>query len=787
MSKQKDNVKRPSISVKLKEELLQKEKELHGLDDIFGMTLLTNPGYISSSRNIMFTNHLKQFVNLTNPDFPRVFTNYENMVGEHSTGYYKAKTDLRVIKKIPRFRGDESIGEDHMYMVFVYDEKKDRYDIIEKKNVEDLTEKFGYSYDNTVLNSKQEGNMIPKGEILYKSTSYDENGNYCYGKNGKFVYMLEPDTIEDAIEVSESFSKSMISKEIETVQVSLNDNDILCNIYGTNSEYQAFPNIGEYIKNKVICAKRRIHNNQLLYDVKKSNLKKINFTSDVLYYNTGRITDIIIYSNKQIEEIPDNSFNHQLLHYLKMQTQYYREVFETCSDIINSGSEYSNEIGFYYKKAKQILDENVKWREDDNSVFSNMVVEFVVERDLPLSKGQKITGRYGNKGVISRIRPDDEMPFLETGERVDIIFNSLGVINRLNSQQLFEQSITFITNRVKERMVTLSNMKEKEELLLKTIGFFNDKQEKELKKFIKSLPADEKKAFFESIEREGIYVHIPPLWEKEPLFDRLKQVYDEFDWIKPYEVFVNRFGRTIKVLKDLVVGDMYVIKLKQSSKKGFSARSGGSVSLKGVPEKSNKAKIHQELFSKTPIRIGDQENINSAIGVPTDIIAELHQFYRSSVIGRREFGEKLMTSIKELKDFKHSDRYTNRNVEILQAYLKTIGLTLNFENDMMEIRIPTGEIESFNDDNKLYFASHEDYEDIKREEAVRGRYQDDLVFFGTPEEFEDRIRTEVEILKEMEVLGFDKFTKKQFKKFNEKRNKAIDFKKNGLTIRIDTE
>jgi len=40
------------------------------------------------------------------------------------------------------------------------------------------------------------------------------------------------------------------------------------------------------------------------------------------------------------------------------------------------------------------------------------------------------TTRYGNKGVISKILPDDEMPFLETGERVDLLFNSLSVINR---------------------------------------------------------------------------------------------------------------------------------------------------------------------------------------------------------------------------------------------------------------------------------------------------------------------------------------------------------------------
>ena len=729
-------------TLKLKESLMEKEEKFKFKDDIFGMTLLTNPGYISSSRNIMFTRHLQQFVNLVEPDFPYVFTNYENIVGKYSTGYYRAKEDLVVVDKIPKFQNGRF--DDHLYLLFVYDERNDKYDVIEKRIVEDLTEKFGFAYNTENMDSKSVGSKIEKDEILYKSTSYDENMNYQYGKNVKFVYMLENNTIEDAIVVSESFSKRMVSKEVETVKVSLNDNDIFCNIYGDADFYKCFPDIGEHVKDKIICVKRRIHNSQLLYDLKKSNLRKINFSSDVPYFIDGRVIDINIYCNKPLAEIEDNNFNRQLLEYLRMQENFYRRVYERCEQIIKSGSNYSKDINYYYKKAKNILDDDYKWREEDNSVFSNMVIEFLVERNIPLSVGQKITGRYGNKGVISKILPDDQMPYLETGERIDVIFNTLGVINRLNSQQLFEQSITFICNRVRERLRTIESLEEAEKLLLRLIWYFNEDQHEKLREYLKTLNEEKRKEFIEKAITDGIYIHIPPLWEKEALFDRLRDFYKEFDWVKPYDVYVNRFGRKIKVLKPLIVGDMYVIKLKQTSKKGFSVRSTGSLSKKGIPEKSNKAKTHQELYSKTPIRIGDQENVNSAIGVPTEIISQLHLFYRSSIIGRRHLGEQLATTIKELEDFEYSPEFSNRNVEILQAYLKAMGLRIVFSDEKYMIDVYLDRVEDFENDGKLYICTREEFERIKCELDIRRKYAEEEAFIGTPEEFEEHIRKEVE-------------------------------------------
>ena len=66
-----------------------------------------------------------------------------------------------------------------------------------------------------------------------------------------------------------------------------------------------------------------------------------------------------------------------------------------------------------------------------------MVKVFVAVK-RKLQPGDKMAGRHGNKGVISRILPEEDMPFLEDGTPVDIVLNPLGVPSRMNVGQIFE-------------------------------------------------------------------------------------------------------------------------------------------------------------------------------------------------------------------------------------------------------------------------------------------------------------------------------------------------------------
>ena len=175
------------------------------------------------------------------------------------------------------------------------------------------------------------------------------------------------------------------------------------------------------------------------------------------------------------------------------------------------------------------------------------------------------------------------MPYLANGEHVDIIINALGVINRLNSAQLFEVSLNFIGRNIQEKIKTLDKLKDKEDIVFKFLKYFNERGFfGQLQDYYYKLSEEDKNEFFNEIERSGVFVHIPPMWEDEPLFDKLSKIYDEFPWIQPYDVYVNKFGRSIKMMNKLIIGEQYIIKMKQASKKGFSARSMGFINQKGL-------------------------------------------------------------------------------------------------------------------------------------------------------------------------------------------------------------
>ena len=75
---------------------------------------------------------------------------------------------------------------------------------------------------------------------------------------------------------------------------------------------------------------------------------------------------------------------------------------------------------------------------DDLSPGVNRLVRVYVAKKRKIAEGDKLAGRHGNKGVISKIVPEEDMPFLEDGSPVDIILNPLGVPSRMNIGQVME-------------------------------------------------------------------------------------------------------------------------------------------------------------------------------------------------------------------------------------------------------------------------------------------------------------------------------------------------------------
>lgn len=350
--------------------------------------------------------------------------------------------------------------------------------------------------------------------------------------------------------------------------------------------------------------------------------------------------------------------------------------------------------------------------------------------------------RHGNKGVISTIIPDEQMPFriLPDGTKkpVDFIINALGVINRLNSFQLFELSLNHISRTIREKFIYEDlTIDQKKDILFKYISIVNADEFNELKPFYDSLTTKEREAFFKSIEDDGIYIHANLLYEDRPIFFKIMDVYDAFDWLGYDEMYIHKWGRDIKVLRPMISGDMYFIKLKQNAKKGFSARSLSGISVKNVPEKSNKSKIHLEPYSKTPVRMGNQEFINNSIGLDAQTVADLNKAYRSSPSARRGLGE-LLTSSREPDAYEFKDNDININAQVLNAYFKARGIAIEHSDDYYDIPIYDNDISDIETpEGNLVIGDERDIHKEQIKNMIKESYRKGIrSFVGTNEDYE---------------------------------------------------
>ncbi|MDE7089322.1 MAG: hypothetical protein K2O54_04315, partial [Prevotella sp.] len=157
----------------------------------------------------------------------------------------------------------------------------------------------------------------------------------------------------------------------------------------------------------------------------------------------------------------------------------------------------------------------------------------------------------------------------------------------------------------------------------------------------------------------------------------------KYDFLKPYDMYIYKWGREIPMLNPAFIGEMYIIKLKQTSRKGFSARGMGSVNGKGLPERSYKNKSFQELHSNTAIRFGEYETLNFAIGMVPEDLQMFHLLYRTSVKGRRDLASQLLSPSDE---FTIDASYTSRVAEIFGVILKSLGLRLSFVDEEETLR-----------------------------------------------------------------------------------------------------
>lgn len=367
------------------------ESKIHGNSFIAEQLLVPNANKNNSNRSVMWCSHFQQAPVPCNQDengefdgeFPLVYSRFENQVGKYSSGYKATEGDIKIIRKFER--------NPYNYILVVYNYKTKMYDIIYRTECVHITEKYGYRNNNEFIDSLEINDKVKDGEVLFKNTSYDEYMNLCYGKNLKAVYYSHKDwTHEDAVVISESAAKKLSFYNVLTPHINVNTNDILLNIYGNN---KCFPDIGEMVnENQILLCRRR---NQ--YDTMLTNLKDLNHykQGDTPYYASGRVVDIRVYSNADVEKLRTLPYYRQIVKYIDMEMTYCKRVVESLEDIVEKHTEECTpELVSEYNDCKMKLDPG-NYYEFDNNRFDNVVIEFTILKENHVVRGSKLTGRYG--------------------------------------------------------------------------------------------------------------------------------------------------------------------------------------------------------------------------------------------------------------------------------------------------------------------------------------------------------------------------------------------------------
>jgi len=340
-----------------------------------------------SNRALMGANMQRQAVPLMQPEAPRVGTGMEYVSGKDSGAAVICKHDGIVehvearevwVRRIKNVDGQEVKGD------------LDKYRLL----------KFIRSNQGTCYNQRPivaVGNRVTKGEILADGPSM-ELGELALGRNVLVAFMTwDGYNYEDAIIMSERLVKDDVYTSIHIEEYESESRDTKL---GPEEITRDIPNVGE-------DALRNLDERGIIRigaEVKDGDLL------------VGKVTP------KGVTEL---TAEERLLHAIFGEKA--REVRDTSLRVPHGGGGI-------------VLDVKVFNREDGDELPPgvNQLVRVYIVQKRKISAGDKMAGRHGNKGVISRILPEEDMPYMPDGTPVDIMLNPLGVPSRMNIGQVLE-------------------------------------------------------------------------------------------------------------------------------------------------------------------------------------------------------------------------------------------------------------------------------------------------------------------------------------------------------------
>lgn len=661
------------------EQVNESYSNLDSKEQMLGKGLLQpNTATNSGSRKLMMATHTSHHLTLSQAQPPYVGTGFENRYGERSSSIIDTgDSNLEVIANIPKF----SYSPNHHYYLIVKDLATQVLDVIERVSYKYQTECYGFLYNNSILDSFSiPGSIIPSHTTLRRSTGFDAYGNKADGYNVNTAYMALDHNMEDSVIISDTCSQKLSAPLIRTVEIILNENDIPLNIYGDDSIYKVFPDIGEDVKDGILLAYRREKRDEAIYTQSVSRLQQIMMSDDKITIK-GKVIDIQLYCNNP-DYISKSTYNQQFY-------AYYQDRLRMCTEIMNAvgpykaqGYELTYKLDKLYSRA--VSEVNGK-KFMEKKLFSNIRIEFTVMENRPLGVGDKVADRYGGKGVISKIVPSELMPKMANGMPIEMIKNSSTMYNRENAGQIFELEINYISMCILDRIRSGyygDDIDAAMGEIMKFIKLQSPQQYEEMSKYIKSFDIQNMIYYLESmLQKTCIPISNNPMSETMDI-DKLGRLYQEFPWINQSYLMVPIVDskgnyRFVKSRRPMIAAPIYCLRLKQFAEEKFSAASLSSTNIKNENAKSKASKNYREPNSNTPIKFGQMES-GDFDHMGTEYVVINLLLHSLSPHGRRLVEEAAIGDPYNV-DIKLDSRAKNRSAEILNTRLKTMGYRLVFK------------------------------------------------------------------------------------------------------------
>ena len=275
---------------------------------------------------------------------------------------------------------------------------------------------------------------------------------------------------------------------------------------------------------------------------------------------------------------------------------YSKEVQKEYEELKNH---FQNEK----KKLKAEHDEKLEILEKDDILPSGVIklVKVYIATKRKLKVGDKMAGRHGNKGIVSTIVPEVDMPYLPNGKSVDIALNPLGVPSRMNIGQILESHLGLVGLRLGDQIQEIFDRKQKDfvkELRAKMLEICSIPRLANEKEFIKNL-SDEELLNYARDWSEGVKFATPVfegvnIEEFAKLFEIAK-----IDMDGKTELYDGRTGE--KIAERVHVGCMYMLKLHHLVDEKVHARSTGPYSLVTQQPVGGKALFGGQRFGEMEV------------------------------------------------------------------------------------------------------------------------------------------------------------------------------------------